>query len=453
MRCLLLLAAVPVLSAQTAPEPLTFSAAVRKAAANYASVRVSQEQLAAARAGINLARTAYLPRIDGLAQLNRATHNNIYGLLLPQSIIPPISGPVLPSVASNVWGTAIGVLVSWEPFDFGLRKANVEVSEAGRKRAEAAVARTQFEVASLAADAWLTTLAAQQTVRAAQAAVERSETVEKAIGAVVKAELRPGADLSRSQAETALARTQLAQARQAEGVARATLAQMVGAQGPVNLEIAPGRMTASPELQAAPDVPAAHPRLVEQAAAMDEVKARETALDATWRPRFYLQGSGYGRGSGARLDNTSGGAGSGLYPDTGNWAIGFTVMFPIMDFASIRARKEIEAGNERAETARLEQVRVELRGELDRAKAMVEGARAIAQNTPVQLEAARESERQAVARYKAGLSTAIEVAEAERLLTQTEIDDALARLNIWRALLAAGAAAGDLEPLLRLSER
>src|SRR5689334_5367816 len=236
MRCLVLLAAASVFYAQAAPEPLTFAAAVRRAAANYASVRVSREQLAAARAGVNLARTAYLPRVDGLAQLDRATHNNVYGLLLPQAIIPSISGPVLPSVAGNVWGTATGVLVSWEPFDFGLRRANVEVSEATRRRAEAAVSRTQFEVASLAADAWLTTLASQETVRAAQAAVERSETVEKLIGAVVKAELRPGADLSRSQAETALARTQLAQARQAEAVARATLGQMIGAQGPANIE-------------------------------------------------------------------------------------------------------------------------------------------------------------------------------------------------------------------------
>ncbi len=453
MKWVMLLAACAFVSAQTAPEPLTFSAAVRRAAASYASVRVSQEQLTAARAGVNVARTAYLPRIDALAQVNRATHNNVYGLLLPQSVIPSISGPVLETVAGNVWGTATGVFVSWEPFDFGLRKANVEVSEAGRKRAEAAVARTQFEVASLAADAWLTTLAAQETVRAAEAAVQRSETAEKVIGAVVKAELRPGADLSRAQAETALARTQVAQARQAEGVARATLAQMIGAQGPVNLEIGPGRMTTTPELDVPSAVPSGHPRLVEQVAAIDEVKARETALDSTWRPRFYLQGSGYGRGSGARLDNTSGGPGSGLYPDTGNWAIGFTVTFPVMDFASIRARKEIEAGNERAETARLEQARVELRGQLDRARALVEGARAIARNTPVQLDAAREAERQAVARYKAGLSTAIEVAEAERLLTQTEIDDALARLNIWRALLASAAASGDLEPLLRLSER
>ena len=451
MRCLLLIGAASVLWSQTAPQPLTFAAAVRQASVNYASVRVSQEQLTAARAGVNLARTAYLPRADFLAQANRATHNNLYGLLLPQSVIPSISGPVLPSAAANVWGTATGLLVSWEPFDFGLRKANVEISEAGRKRAEAAVARTQFEVASLAADAWLTTLAAEETVRAAQAAVDRAETVEKIIGAVVKAELRPGADLSRTQAETALARTQLAQARQAEAIARATLAQMVGAQGPAIVQIASGGMMSMPD--GVVETGRMHPLLLEQTAAIDEVKAREAALDRTWRPKFNLQGEGYGRGSGARLDNTTGGVASGLYPDTGNWAIGFTLTFPIMDYAAIRARKKIEAGNERVESARLQQMNVELRGQLDRAKAMVEGARAIAQNMPVQLRAAQEAERQAVARYKAGLSTAIEVAEAERLLTQTEIDDALARLNVWRALLAAGAASGDLEPLLNMSER
>jgi len=41
-----------------------------------------------------------------------------------------------------------------------------------------------------------------------------------------------------------------------------------------------------------------------------------------------------------------------------------------------------------------------------------------------------------------------EVAEAERLLTQAEIDDALARLGTWRGLLGLAAAAGDLDPFL-----
>ncbi len=37
---------------------------------------------------------------------------------------------------------------------------------------------------------------------------------------------------------------------------------------------------------------------------------------------------------------------------------------------------------------------------------------------------------------------------AESLLTQAEADDAVARLNIWRALAGVSAARGDLNPFL-----
>src|SRR5215471_10187015 len=112
--------------AAQAPPPLTIRQAVESALRNYPSIRVSQEQINAAAAGIQLARTAYLPRIDALAQANRATRNNVFGLLLPQSVIPSISGPVIHSNNfGTVWGSAIGSLVTWEPFDFGLRQATV----------------------------------------------------------------------------------------------------------------------------------------------------------------------------------------------------------------------------------------------------------------------------------------------------------------------------------------
>jgi outer membrane protein len=70
-------------SQQTAPPAgLTLGEAVDDALKNYPLIRVSQEQINAAAAGIQLARTAYLPRIDVLAQANRATRNNVFGLLL-----------------------------------------------------------------------------------------------------------------------------------------------------------------------------------------------------------------------------------------------------------------------------------------------------------------------------------------------------------------------------------
>ena len=155
---------------------MTIEQAVQDAATKYPAVRASLEQVSAAAAAINLARTAWLPKADFDAQLNRATHNNIFGLLLPSGgAIPGISGPVLGTNSlASVWGSAAGVMVEWEPFDFGLRKANVAIAEAGRNRAGAQVAVTRLEAAAAAAEGFLTLLAAQQTVTAAEAGVERA---------------------------------------------------------------------------------------------------------------------------------------------------------------------------------------------------------------------------------------------------------------------------------------
>jgi len=80
----------------------------------------------------------------------------------------------------------------------------------------------------------------------------------------------------------------------------------------------------------------------------------------------------------------------------------------------------------------------------------VQAARAVAANTPVQLAAAQQSESQARARYQAGLASIVEVADAQSLLAQAEVQDQLARIDVWRALLAESAAQGTLTPFLSL---
>ena len=93
-----------------------------------------------------------------------------------------------------------------------------------------------------------------------------------------------------------------------------------------------------------------------------------------------------------------------------------------------------------SEAAKYDQILAELNARLDRANANLIAAQRIAAQLPAQLEAAAASEQQATARYRAGLSTLIEVADAQRLLTETQIENALAKLNIWRAQLAVTAA-------------
>src|SRR5438105_273739 len=99
---------------ETLSPPVSLNGAVELALSNYPAIRAAQAQAAAARAGIALARTAYLPRTDLLWQENRATRNNVFGLLLPQSVIPSISGPVLGTKSfDSAWGSAGGFLFSW----------------------------------------------------------------------------------------------------------------------------------------------------------------------------------------------------------------------------------------------------------------------------------------------------------------------------------------------------
>lgn len=442
-----LVSAPPALAQQTTA--LTIRLAVESAIKNYPSITVSQEQINAATAGIDLARTAYLPHVDTIVQVNRATRNNVFGLLLPQGVIPSISGPVIGSNNfGTVWGSAVGGLVTWEPFDLGLRSASLSLANASRLQAQATLKRTEFDVSVATADAYLTLAAAQETARAAQAAVDRSEVLLRSTRALVDAQLRPGADASRAEAELAAARTQLVQAQQAVEISKTVLAQFVGLQ-PQQLTLVAPKLLDLPAEQVVASFDSAHnPVTAEQNAIVEERRAELHMLEKSYVPRFFAQGAAYARGTAAGLNGTRLGGLNGLAPDTQNYALGFSVSFPVLDFASIRAREAAESATVRAETARYQQISTELTAQWNAALATLSGSRSVAMNTPVQISSAGAALEQSTARYQSGLGTIVEVADAQRLLTQAQIDDSLARLNVWRALLRVAATSGDIQPFI-----
>src|SRR5262245_7798282 len=428
---------------------LTFEQAVELALKNYPAIRAAQAQRQSAEAGIDLARANYLPRVDMTWQQNRATRNNVFGLLLPQGGIPSISGPQLDSVSqSSAWGSAGGLLFSWEPFDFGLRKANVELARAVSRQASANEAVTRLDVSAAAADAFLTLLAVDQTLEAAQAGVERAETIARAVRALVENQLRPGVDASRAESELAAARNQLIQAEQSVELARANLAEAIGEAG-ANITIEPGPLLELPPAPPALSVNLAlHPLAIAQTASVDTARARENLLVRSYFPRFNWQTAIFGRGTGARLDGTFEN-GQGLYPNTFNWATGMTVSFPVFDVFGLRARRRAEAGATSAEQARYDQVINMLKAQEARARVLVESARRIAENMLVQVKAAQETLTRAKTRYDFGLANITEMADAQRLLSQAEIDESVAKIAVWRAMLAAAKLQGDLKPFLQ----
>lgn len=433
--------------------PVTLQQAIQYATENYPSIRASMARVSAQESGVDLARTSYLPRLDWSLQVNRGTRNNVPGLLLPGTVTPAISGPASDSVsASSIWGTANALLMSWEAFDFGLRSASVDLARAQVARAAAGADLTRLEVGIATADAFLRLAAAGETVRAARANVERQRVFAESVAVLVKNQLRPGADDSRAQAELALARIQVIQAEQAEQIARANLAQWLGVP-PAAVQIVEQPLLTPPATQpSSPAAPAMHPLAATQMAAVESSRAAQQVLGHSYYPRFNLQSSFSLRGTGASVAGPGGtnfGGAEGLDFDTPNWAVGVTATLPLFDWFSLRERRRIEASTERAEEATYDRIVRQLTAQSEQARAEMNGARRIAENTPIQLSAARVLEQQSRARYDAGLATIIEVADSQRLLLQAEVGDAVARLGIWRALLADAAARGDLSELLR----
>ncbi len=402
----------------------------------------------AAAAGIRLAQTAYLPRVDGMAQINRATRNTFYGLLLPQSIIPGVDG-VPANNFGSVWDSGIGILVTWQPFDFGLRAANVATASAARDQAQATMNRTRFEVSVATADAFLTVVAAEQTAQAARAAVDSWQILLKSIHALVAAQLRPGADESRVQAELAAAQTQLAQAEQSIDVARSTVAEFVGL-NTSQLNVNPGNLAEKlpPERPDPPLEAASNPLAIEQNAAITQEQSQLKAIERTYYPQFLVQGLASARGTGLLNDGSRLGGVNGLAPTVENYGVGLTVTFSAMDRFAIREQEAMQSANIRAGQAQYQLIATNLQARFNAAQATLTGARRVAANTPVEVSSARTALQQATARYQSGLAPIDDVAQAQRLLVQAQIDDALARLSVWRATLELATARGDLQPFL-----
>jgi outer membrane protein len=439
-------------SQPTAPPVFTLERAMQYAVDHYPTVRAALEEIAASTARAVVAKTAYLPRLDSLWQSNRGTTNNVFGQLLPQSVIPAMSGPVLASAsAGSVWGSATGALFSWEPFDFGLRSATVAGAEAAVTRSQVGEALTRLDVQNAVGTAFLSVAGAMRAVDALQADVDRRDLLSRAVHTLVDNQLRPGAEASRSDAERAAAQTRLIQAQQAATLGRIALARVLGVtQGPVTIDATALLDVLPPEVPiTAPAT--AHPLARLHQSAIDVARAQEQVLARTDLPRVFFQSSVFARGSGANGNGQLDGGPAGLGFDRANWAAGIQVVFPnAFDFISLHARRTAAAASARAEVALYDEALLTVTSQQQAAAALVQSARAVAANTPLQLAAAQQSESQARARYQTGLASIVEVADAQSLLAQAEMQNQLARIDVWRALLAQSTAQGTLTPFLSL---
>lgn len=425
--------------------------AISYALANYPAVRASFERVNAAQSGVALARAQYLPALSGVYQDSRGTQNQVPGIWLPTAVTPTVEGPILSNSGQSFWSSQMAALFSWEPMDFGLRSAVVTRARSAADKSNADLDLTRLQVAGSTGDCFLMALASQQAATAAQANVERWQIFDESIHDLVSNELRPGADGSRADAQLALAKAQLYRAQQNEQATLAALAALMGTAGSA-ISLQSGSLVNQPPADSLPSIATGdHPLARDAMAEVHEIQAQEKILGKTDYPRVYLQAEGFARGSDVPNNGAIVGSADGLEPGRGNWVAGVTVTFPnIFDFKALNWQKRISKADERSQQAAYDKIIQDLTGQVQAAVAQLKSAQLVAQQTAVELSAARDSETQSRARYNASLTNLVEVADAENLLAQAEADDAVARLSVWRGLFDVAYAQGDLQPFLDL---
>jgi outer membrane protein TolC len=161
-------------------------------------------------------------------------------------------------------------------------------------------------------------------------------------------------------------------------------------------------------------------------------------------PNLYASLGISGRAGGATP--TSGAAdvpyGDGWLPDVANWHAGLVLQWSIFDMTVLRRRSAAQARGDVAR-ADLDVARTAVTLAAQRSFLALDASLRILPSLESAVAAARANQNQAEVRFQAGLGNTLEVADAEALLTQAELELAIGRFNAARARAALGRALGE----------
>jgi len=440
--------AAHAVAADAPPSPLTLNQAVDYALAHHPALRAASAAEQEAGANLDLARSRLLPQGDIGLQENRATGNVVPGTHFNMSGIPPISGPPTDRVfSSGFWGSTAGISLSWDIAHLSEKMALADAAMADQLSAQARLQAQRLEVAFNAANSFALVVEAGEQVEAARASVHRARVFETTVDALVNSGLRPGADGARAAAETALAQTDLIRAQKAQRLSEVQLSQALGAAGQ-SFEVAAGALGQRLPREVRPGNPSRNPLVIAADRAHSAAAERARAARLEYLPRVDIVAALFGRANGLFPGGMNLGSAQGLAPDTPNWGAGVVMTIPILQYPEIRARAELAAAAAKRELARRDEVAQEVQSQIDSAAAIVDSSYRIAAQARISRDSSRAALVQAQARYRAGLYGIDPVAEALRLLARAQAQDAVARVDIWRARLLRARAIGDLGPLL-----
>jgi len=427
-------AAAPARERPTKVPALSLRAALAYAQAHEPGLQAARERLRAAVQEAEVPAAQWRPSFGGVAEFVEGTSNN--------TTATPLAAPAVD--LPRIGGTAVRDRAQWQPEATTLIAlgARQELYDFGRIAAQSAAARAlaaigDSELRHTRLDLRLAVTNAYYAVRAAHALLEVASQAEARAAvhhdlaqAAVRSGLRSPIEVTRADAD--VTRFEVARIR-AQGslvVSRGVFAAAVGYEQP--------ELDASDEVPDEPRFPSlaeAEERAVdsdpEVQIAVAKVRAEHAlaeAVSASTLPNLSASAAVSVRAGGATASNGVMPDGRGFVPNVPNYSAGIVFNWPFFEPVT---RARVHALHAR-EHALSNEVEVARQRAFSRVRQAYE-ALAIADASLVALEkselAARANHDQAEGRFRAGLGTATELADAETLRLNAEVERVIGRFQ------------------------
>jgi outer membrane protein TolC len=430
----LLLATTSIASAQ--PRAITLREAIGYARLHQPSLAEARARAEVARGEAAVPRAARAPKITAGAELLAGTNNNTtasYGGPLGFDV-PRIGGT--PANAKTSLSpepsTLAGVGVRQEIYDFGRISAQSEALDLFARAAEEDAHAADLDLVLFVEQSFYAVQGAHAVQRAADAAVKRATEHRDYAKANVAAALRPPIDLTRAEADLARREADAVRAEGSLRVAQQVLAAAIGATEPA-LDAGADDVAYAPPPTI--DLRELDQRIPSLRAAIDALRGQQAlthAIEAQLRPDLSLSASLTGRAGGSEVATNPTPTGAGWLPSVPNWDALVVISWPLFD-RTVSARAEVSRRIERVRAAEVDAQREQLRAQIAEATEELGVAEKALPALQRAVDAATANLDQANARFGKGLGTAVELADAEALLTDSQIQLAVGQFQRARA--------------------
>jgi outer membrane protein len=433
-----------------APLAMTLPDSLSYAHAHQPLIRAGLARVAARAEEAKVPGAQWLPTVGVTGQVLGGTANNTTASYVTSGVLDiPRIGATSASLSAT-WkpypSTLVGAGITQEAFDFGRISAERAAADALVVVEKQQAAVVLLDVDFAVEEAYFAVFAARGVLKASEDAYTRVKVHRDLAKGGVDSGLRSPIELTRAEAE--LARYDIGRIRAAGGVsiAQTILGASIGAPD-TNVDVAgeAPRPRDMPSLADAMRRAAARdPRVLQALARIKADEERTHAIGAELRPNVSLTGTFSGRAGGAPAsgDTASKLDGVGWLPYVPNWDVGLVIEWPIFE-GMVVARRSASRASEQVSREDLDVVREQQVATIERTYTSYEVARKALPGLEQSVTASRANYEQADARFRAGLGTAVELADAEDLRASSEINLSLGQFDLARARAAFGRAIAE----------